>query len=69
MDNEQEQGRIYGCLLGLRLLSRRYEFRSQDEAEAVEEIAQAAVPLLLQVVQVLLCHICHSGLAIITPTS
>lgn len=49
----QERDRIYGCLLCLRLLARRFEFRTSDEVEIVEEIAGAALPPLLQVVQVI----------------
>lgn len=46
-----EQQRIYGALFVLRVLTRKYEFKDEEERKPVLEIINATFPILLQAFQ------------------
>lgn len=48
----QEQQRLYGGLLMVRLLARKYEFKDDDEREPLAHIVSATFPALLAIFQV-----------------
>ena len=48
----QEHARLYGGLLLLRLLSRKYEFKDEDEREPLAHLVSATFPPLLSIFQV-----------------
>ncbi|GIL84239.1 hypothetical protein Vretimale_15865 [Volvox reticuliferus] len=50
----QDQARVYGGLLALRLLARKYEFRDEEERAPLEGIITTAFPLLLHIFRQLL---------------
>ncbi len=50
----QEQQRLYGGLLMVRLLARKYEFKDDDEREPLAHIVSATFPALLAIFQVVL---------------
>lgn len=50
----QDQGRVYGGLLALRLLTRKYEFRDEEERGPLEGVITTAFPMLLHIFRQLL---------------
>ncbi|KXZ43736.1 hypothetical protein GPECTOR_81g184 [Gonium pectorale] len=50
----QDQVRVHGALLALRLLARKYEFRDEEERAPLDGIIASAFPLLLHIFQQLL---------------
>eukprot|EP00887_Chlorella_sp_A99_P003658 scaffold7.g3658.t1 len=50
----QDQARVGGALLVLRLLARKYEFRDEEEREPLEALVNATFPVLLPILQALL---------------
>lgn len=52
VDDAQDHGRLYGGMLMLRLLTRKYEFKDDTEREPLAQVVAAAFPPLLAVFQV-----------------
>ena len=51
----QDNGRIHGGLLALRLITKKYEFRDHEDARKVKtEVVEAVFPFILQVFQSLI---------------
>jgi hypothetical protein len=48
----QDHGQLYGGMLMLRLLTRKYEFKDEDEREPLAQIVSVAFPPLLAIFQV-----------------
>lgn len=48
----QETDRILGALVALRILSRKYEFRHDEERVPMKTVADATFPRILQIFQV-----------------
>lgn len=48
----QEQGRLYGSLYALRILTRKYEFKDEEERVPLGGIVDGTFPVLLRIFQV-----------------
>lgn len=47
----QEQQRLYGALFALRILTRKYEFKDEEERAPLGTLVDATFPILLQIFQ------------------
>ncbi|BDA47636.1 Importin-7 [Coccomyxa sp. Obi] len=52
--SSQEQQRLYGALFALRILTRKYEFKDEEERAPLGTLVDATFPLLLRIFQGLL---------------
>jgi hypothetical protein len=52
LDCAQDHGQLYGGMLMLRLLTRKYEFKDESEREPLAQIVSVAFPPLLAIFQV-----------------
>lgn len=50
----QDQGRVYGALYALRILTRKYEFKDEEERKPVYQIIETTFPTLLTILNYLL---------------
>ena len=48
----QEQQRLYGALFALRILTRKYEFKDEEERAPLGTLVDATFPTLLSIFQV-----------------
>ena len=57
----QEETRLHGGLYALRILSRKYEFRDEDDRAPLNTIVNSAFPVLLHIFQQMLASQANSA--------
>lgn len=58
----QEQQRLYGALFALRILTRKYEFKDEEERAPLGTLVDATFPILLRIFQAR-SQCLHSGIS------